>query len=187
VSQLVTLRSDEGELARWIRRPMPRPPSPLARRGTLFHTWLESRWGAPRLVDPDELPGSADDGAAADEELAALQDSFLASEWALRTPTEVEAPFELLIGGVVVRGRVDAVFTDADGRVDVVDWKTGRVPDGEAAAVRSVQLAAYRLAFAKLLDVPVDQVGAAFHYVRENVTVRPADLMSETDLAALLS
>jgi DNA helicase-2/ATP-dependent DNA helicase PcrA len=187
VSQLVTLRSDEGELARWIRRPMPRPPSPLARRGTLFHTWLESRWGAPRLVDPDELPGSADDGAAADEELAALQDSFLASEWALRTPTEVEAPFELLIGGVVVRGRVDAVFADADGRVDVVDWKTGRVPDGEAAAVRSVQLAAYRLAFAKLLDVPVDQVGAAFHYVRENVTVRPADLMSEADLAALLS
>jgi DNA helicase-2/ATP-dependent DNA helicase PcrA len=87
----------------------------------------------------------------------------------------------------VVRGRVDAVFADADGRVDVVDWKTGRVPDGEAAAVRSVQLAAYRLAFAKLLDVPVDQVGAAFHYVRENVTVRPADLMSEADLAALLS
>ena len=28
--------------------------------------------------------------------------------------------------GVVVRGRMDAVFADPDGRLDVVDWKTGR-------------------------------------------------------------
>ncbi|HEX6197561.1 MAG TPA: ATP-dependent DNA helicase [Jiangellaceae bacterium] len=187
VSQLVTLRGDAGELARAIRRPVPRPPAPLARRGTLFHAWLETRWGAPRLVDPDELPGSADAGAAADSQLAALQDAFLRSEWAQHTPVEVEAPFELLLGGVVVRGRADAVFEAPDGRIDVIDWKTGQVPrEAELASVHAVQLAAYRLAFAKLRGVPLEQVGAAFHYVSANKTIRPVDLLDEAGLERLL-
>lgn len=188
VSQLVALRESPEGLARSLRRPVPRPPAPVARRGTLFHSWLESRWGAPRLVDVDELPGFSDDGAAPDRELASLQEAFLGSHWAGRTPVEVEAPFELLIAGVLLRGRVDAVFTTEQGGIDVVDWKTGRPPstDDEAAA-RTVQLAAYRLAFARLYGLPLDHVGAAFHHVRQNVTVRPADLMDEEELTALVT
>lgn len=188
VSQLVALRESPESLARALRRPVPRPPAPLARRGTLFHAWLESRWGAPRLVDVDELPGYADDGAAPDRELASLQEAFLRSAWAARTPVEVEAPFELLVAGVLLRGRVDAVFTTDDGGIDVVDWKTGRPPaTDEEAATRTVQLAAYRLAFARLYDLPLDHVGAAFHHVRHDVTVRPADLMDEARLTALVA
>jgi DNA helicase-2/ATP-dependent DNA helicase PcrA len=187
VSQLVQLRADPAELARAIRRPVPRPPAPLARRGTLFHAWLESRWGAPRLLDTDELPGSADDGAAHDRELGALQEAFLASEWAARTPAEVEPPFELLVAGVLIRGRADAVFTTPDGGIDVVDWKTGRPPRDEAEErIRSVQLAAYRLAFATLRGVPLGKVGAAFHYVRDNLTLRPVDLMDHDELEELI-
>jgi DNA helicase-2/ATP-dependent DNA helicase PcrA len=187
VSRLVQLRDDPRGLARDIRRPVPRAPAPLARRGTLFHAWLESRWGSPRLLDVDELPGSADEGAAHDRELASLQDAFLASEWAGRTPVEVEAPFELLIAGVLVRGRADAVFpADGDG-VEVVDWKTGRPPRSPAdETVRAIQLAAYRLAFARLRGLPLTRVGAAFHHVRENLTVRPVDLLDETALEALV-
>ena len=37
VSSLVTLARDPAELARQVRRPMPRPPAPYARRGTAFH------------------------------------------------------------------------------------------------------------------------------------------------------
>ena len=187
VSRLVQLRDDARGLARDIRRPVPRAPAPLARRGTLFHAWLESRWGNPRLLDVDELPGSADEGAAHDRELASLQDAFLASEWAGRTPVEVEAPFELLIAGVLVRGRADAVFpADGDG-VEVVDWKTGRPPRSPAEeTVRAIQLAAYRLAFARLRGLPLTRVGAAFHHVRENLTVRPVDLLDETALDALI-
>ncbi|PZF82535.1 ATP-dependent helicase [Jiangella anatolica] len=188
VSQLVALRESPEGLARALRRPVPRQPAPLARRGTLFHAWLESRWGAPRLVDVDELPGYADDGAAPDRELASLQEAFLASAWAGRTPVEVEAPFELLVGGVLLRGRVDAVFGTDDGGIDVVDWKTGRPPaTDEEAATRTVQLAAYRLAFARLYDLPLDHVGAAFHHVRQDVTVRPADVMDEAELTALVT
>ncbi|WP_083459451.1 ATP-dependent helicase [Jiangella muralis] len=188
VSQLVALRESPERLARALRRPVPRPPAPLARRGTLFHAWLESRWGAPRLVDVDELPGYADDGAAPDRELASLQEAFLRSAWAGRTPVEVEAPFELLVAGLLLRGRVDAVFSTDDGGIDVVDWKTGRPPaTDEEAATRTVQLAAYRLAFARLYDLPLDHVGAAFHHVRQDITVRPADVMDEAELTALVT
>ncbi|MFB4312639.1 ATP-dependent helicase [Actinomadura sp. 21ATH] len=185
VSSLVSLARDPAALARQIRRPMPRPPAPYARRGTEFHAWLESRWGQQRLLDPDELPGAADEDAA-DADFADLRDSFEASEWAAREPLDIEVPFETIIGDRLVRGRMDAVFRAGDGRYEVVDWKTGRPPSGDEARFASVQLAAYRLAWAELMDVPVDQVSAAFHYVRANVTVRPADLLDAAGLTALL-
>jgi ATP-dependent DNA helicase UvrD/PcrA len=80
------------------------------------------------------------------------------------------------------------VFADSpDGGYDVVDWKTGRPPvkEAERHAV-SVQLAAYRLAWAALAGVPVSEVRAAFHYVAEDQAERPADLLDEAGLAALI-
>ncbi|MFU8871960.1 ATP-dependent helicase [Micromonospora sp. SL4-19] len=187
VTQLVALRRDPQALARALRRPMPAEPNPYARRGTAFHTWLEQRFGADRLLDVDELPGAADDDAAPDEALTELQERFLASEWADRVPVEVEVPFATALGGVVLRGRMDAVFARPGGRYDVVDWKTGRQPTGREAEAAAVQLAVYRLAWAELAGVPVERVGAAFHYVRDGVTVRPADLLDADGLATLLA
>ncbi len=184
VTDLVALARDPLELARRVRRPLPTRPAPLARRGTAFHAWLEERYGGERLLDLDELPGAADEGAAPDAELALLQERFLASAWADRSPEEVEVAFETVVGGVVVRGRMDAVFADPDGGWTVVDWKTGDPPrDGTAAAV---QLAAYRLAWAELSGTPVAQVRAAFHYVRPDRTVAPVDLLDAAGLHALV-
>ncbi|WP_262284879.1 ATP-dependent helicase [Micromonospora sp. MA102] len=187
VTQLVALRRDPEALARTLRRPMPTEPNPYARRGTAFHTWLEQRFGADRLLDVDELPGAADEDAAPDDALTELQERFLASEWADRVPVEVEVPFATVIAGVVVRGRMDAVFARPGGRYDVVDWKTGRQPAGREADAAAVQLAVYRLAWAELAGVPVERVGAAFHYVRDAVTVRPADLLDASGLTALVA
>jgi DNA helicase-2/ATP-dependent DNA helicase PcrA len=198
VSQLVVLRRDPQALARSLRRPLPQRPTPYARRGTAFHAWLEQRFGSARLIDLDDLPGAADDDAAPDEELAVLQEAFLAGEWADRTPIEVEVPFATTIAGVVVRGRMDAVFLDGvnqapiaspgpGARYDVIDWKTGRRPGPAEAAAGAVQLSAYRLAWAALAGVPVSRVRAGFHYVREGVTLRPADLLDADQLAALLA
>jgi DNA helicase-2/ATP-dependent DNA helicase PcrA len=190
VSALVTVARDPAELAQQVRRPMPRPPAPLAQRGTEFHRWLEQRFGPQRLIDPGDLLGAADADAEpeAEEALAELRERFEAGAWAQRWPAEVEVPFETLIGDRLVRGRIDAVFADApDGRFDVVDWKTGQrpvTPDEERAV--AVQLAAYRLAWAALAGVPVADVRAAFYYVRDDVTVRPADLLDEAGLAALI-
>ena len=134
VSRLVELAADPAGLAARLRRPLPLPPNPHARRGTAFHAWLEQRFGAAQLLDLDELPGAADEGAASDDALASLQEAFLASEWADRRPIEAEVPFETVIAGVAVRGRMDAVFADPDGGFTVVDWKTGAAARRAAAA-----------------------------------------------------
>jgi DNA helicase-2/ATP-dependent DNA helicase PcrA len=49
-----------------------------------------------------------------------------------------------------------------------------------------VQLAAYRLAWAALAGCPPEQVRAAFHFVRHNLTLRPADLLDAQGLRRLL-
>jgi DNA helicase-2/ATP-dependent DNA helicase PcrA len=189
VSALVTMARDPAELAAQVRRPMPRPPAPLAQRGTAFHGWLEQRFGQIRLIDPDELTGAADaDQVTGDGDLAELKARFEAGAWGQRWPADVEVRFETRIGDRLVRGRIDAIFADSpDGGFDVVDWKTGRPPaPGPEERAVAVQLAAYRLAWAALAGLPVDQVRAALYYVRADLTVRPADLLDAAGLAALI-
>ena len=189
VSALVMMARDPAELAAQIRRPMPRPPAPRAQRGTAFHRWLEERFGQMRLIDAGELAGAVDaDLVTDDADLAELKERFEAGEWGQRWPAEVEMPFETRIGDRLVRGRIDAIFADdTGGGFDVVDWKTGRPPrPGREERAVAVQLAAYRLAWAALAGVPVEQVRAAFYYVRDDLTVRPADLLDAAGLAELI-
>jgi DNA helicase-2/ATP-dependent DNA helicase PcrA len=208
VTQLVALERDPAALARSLRRPVPRAPAPHARRGTAFHRWLEQRWESQALLDIDELPGAADDDAD-DRDLEALRAAFEASAFGQRVPHDVEVPFEMSIGemsigelgigelgvgelGVgdrVIRGRMDAVFRDGDDWL-VVDWKTGARPIGDAARAADVQLAAYRLAWARLCglaDTEIRRVRAAFHYVRSNETVEPATLLDADGLRRLIA
>ena len=91
-------------------------------------------------------------------------------------------PFETTIGGVVIRGRIDAVFADDDGGWTVIDWKTGDPPRDESAA--AVQLAAYRLAWAELAGAPVAAVRAAFHYVRRTGPRRRSTCSAPTSCAS---
>jgi ATP-dependent DNA helicase UvrD/PcrA len=190
VSSLVAMSADPAKLAQQIRRPMPRPPAPQAQRGTAFHLWLEQRFGQQRLIDPEDLLGAADDQPddADEADLALLRERFEEGEWGNRWPVDVEVPFETLIGGRTVRGRIDAVFADPHGGgYDVIDWKTGQPPGSQADLnAAAVQLAAYRVAWARLARVPLDLVRAGFYYVRHDLTLRPADLLDEAGLAALI-
>ena len=91
-----------------------------------------------------------------------------------------------MIDGVGLRGRMDAVFAEPDGGWTVIDWKTGAVPDPAHLPAVGVQLAAYRLAWAELSGTPLERVGAAFHYVRHDRTLRPVDLLDADGLRDLL-
>ncbi|HEX8306159.1 MAG TPA: ATP-dependent DNA helicase [Jatrophihabitans sp.] len=189
VSDVVTLAADPGELARRLRRPLPQRPAKQARRGTAFHQWLEQRWAAESLLDIDDLPGAVDELADAGE-LEALKAAFERSSWADRTPIAVEVGFEMSFGARVVRGRMDAVFCDPDGRYTVVDWKTGRPPTGADAEAKAVQLALYRLAWAAIRGIPdseLGSVGAAFYYVGADRTVAPANLLDAGQLRELIN
>ncbi|WP_459547672.1 ATP-dependent helicase [Nocardia sp. X0981] len=191
---LVEMRADPGRLAARLRRPLPYPPNPLARRGTAFHAWVQRWFATDQLPGLDDLPGAADAGAATDADLARMQEAFLSSPWAARRPVEIEVPFETTIAGVVIRGRMDAVFADPGGGWTIVDWKTGAEPGPADEAAVAVQLAVYRLAWARLLAARtgeteqrmLDRIGAAFYYVRSGRTVSPERLPGPDELTALL-
>jgi DNA helicase-2/ATP-dependent DNA helicase PcrA len=180
-SQLMRLQQDPEAFARELARPMPRPPAPAARRGTRFHAWVEALFEERPLLDPDELPGSSDAELGTEEDLHELQEAFLAGPWAARRPYAVEAPFSLPLAGRLVRGRIDAVYDLGDGRWQVVDWKTGR------ESADPVQLAVYRLAWARLRGIDPVQVSASFLYVRSGKEDVHEDLPGAAELEALLT
>lgn len=179
-TSLARLRDDPDTFARDLARPMPRPPSSAARFGTRFHAWVEARFGQQLLLDPDDLPGRADTGIEDDADLRELIARFESGPFAERPPLEIEPSFALVLDGQVVRGRIDAVYREGDGFL-VVDWKTNR-----AQTADPLQLALYRLAWAELHDVPLEQVRAAFYYVRTGELVEPGELPGRDELEKLL-
>jgi RecB family exonuclease len=85
----------------------------------------------------------------------------------LPTPTPTPMP------AIVVNGSIDRVERDADGRVVIVDLKTGRPITSPATIAAHPQLGAYQLAYAEgKFDEPLRGVehssgGAKLLYVRE--------------------
>jgi DNA helicase-2/ATP-dependent DNA helicase PcrA len=172
------------------------------------------RVGQQQLVDPDELADRADAGAHGEAELRELCQQFAAGQFGETVPYAVEAPFTLLLAGRLIRGRIDAVYelggdepggdepgVDEPGvdelsgdelsgdqrrqltgwRYRVVDWKTNQSDTADP-----LQLAVYRLAWAEICSLPVDQVDAVFYYVRQDRVVRPSRLPDRAELEGLL-
>jgi DNA helicase-2/ATP-dependent DNA helicase PcrA len=185
---LLYLANDPQELALRLRRPMPNHVDKYARKGTEFHLWLENHFKHPALITMDELfnQNSTDTG---DESapLEKLQTAWLASDWAKKEPIDVEVGFETMIETTLIRGRIDAVYQLGDDHYEVVDWKTGKIKSGDDLQSASIQLAMYRLAYAKLKNVAIENISAAFHYVIDNQTIRPADILDEQGLINLVS
>ncbi|MFD6434257.1 UvrD-helicase domain-containing protein [Streptomyces venezuelae] len=187
-SELMRLAADPDGFARDLARPMPRPPQPAARRGTRFHAWIESRFEELPLpmISPEDLPGGAPDEAeiADERDLEGLKEAFERTEYAHRAPHRVEVPFQFVIAGRVIRGRIDAVYKEGDGAdatYEIVDWKTSRTRTADP-----LQLAVYRLAWAEQQGVPLESVKAAFLYVRSGETARPRNLPGRAELERLL-
>ncbi len=71
------------------------------------------------------------------------------AEW-LRTNTRVfvaaEQDFEVTIGRAVLKGQVDRLEQDAEGRLFVVDLKTGKHPPTKAELDTHAQLGSYQVA-----------------------------------------
>ena len=181
-STLVALHENPQELALNIRRPMPRGQDQYSRRGTAFHLWVERQFTDAATLFGDEYLDYLDP-LDDDSKLEDLKAAWLKSSFANRTPARVEVPFETTIADVLIRGRIDAIYRDGDG-FQVVDWKTGSKQLGKSA---QVQLAMYRLAWAKLSGCDISKISAAFHYVPTGVTDQPADLLDEAALIALIT
>lgn len=96
------------------------------------------------------------------------------SEWAARVPYATEAPLTLATPDGPVNGTLDAVFygglesPDEDGRLTIVDWKTGRMPQTpQDRDVYLIQLDVYRLLLASQLGVALDHIDATLYFLSE--------------------
>jgi DNA helicase-2/ATP-dependent DNA helicase PcrA len=168
-----------------LRRPMPERPFSATRLGTLFHAWVERRFGfGTGAEEIDALVDEQDAGAEiGGGELAALQARFEASEWAQRRPLEVEREIHLPFDDRIVICKIDAVYAEPDGRVRIVDWKTGRAPKDAADLERKqLQLALYRLAYSRWAGVDESLVDAAFYFVGDDLVLAPDRIDSEEQL-----
>lgn len=181
--------TDPASVAAALRRPMPEKPYRATRLGTLFHTWVEERYGVhgssealdafPNELDIDEVP-------LEQEQLRAFQETFERSPWANVTPVDVEREIHLPLADRIVVCKIDAVYPLADGRYQVVDWKTGRAPkDARDLQDKQLQLALYRQAYAEWKGIDPDLIDAVFYYVADDATIRPERIFSREELEAL--
>ncbi|MBU6347615.1 MAG: DEAD/DEAH box helicase [Actinomycetales bacterium] len=185
-SQLVALQVDEQEFIRSLIRPLPRKPAPEAVRGTEFHAWVEDYFGQRTMANLiEELPGL--EMEVGDESLLEkLKAAFKAGQFASRMPHELEFPFALIVAQRPLIGRIDAVFkgsvTDpAAPKWTVIDWKTGA-----PGSANPLQLHIYRAAWAGHLQIPLDQVEAAFYYVGHDHLEVLTDIMTVEQLSDLI-
>lgn len=185
--------TDPVRVAEDIRRPMPEKPYRATRLGTLFHSWVEQRSGvvgSGEIIDaiPRELDDEreASGGAEIDNaELVRLQRIFEQSAWAGRQPVEIERELHLPFDGHIVICKIDAVY-EQDGRYQIVDWKTGKAPrSDDELADRQLQLALYRLAFARWKGIPPESVDAVFYYVSDDRIIQPPRIFDEDELLEL--
>jgi DNA helicase-2/ATP-dependent DNA helicase PcrA len=179
--------SEPDRVAGELRRPMPERPFSATRLGTLFHAWVEQRFGFGSGADEiDALADDRDTGTAVGApELAALRARFEASAWAQRRPLEVEREIHLPFDDRIVICKIDAVYAEPDGRVRIVDWKTGRAPkDPEDLERKQLQLALYRLAYARWAGIDEQLVDAAFYFVADDRVLEPDRIDSEHELLA---
>lgn len=143
---------------------LPEPPSAAAARGTLVHAVLERIFDLPAAERTLEaaiamVPTAWTEMLEREPELAELAaeiesqgaDTLLEKWFALEDPTQLEpAERELYVeadlDGLVIRGYVDRLDEAPDGRLRVVDYKTGRAPSETFEGRALFQLKFYALA-----------------------------------------
>jgi DNA helicase-2/ATP-dependent DNA helicase PcrA len=181
---------DPASVASSLRRPMPERPYRATQLGTLFHSWVEDRYGVGGDSEElDALPTETDAeefvelSSVDDAQLAALKATFEASPWAARKPVDVEREIHLPFDGRIVICKIDAVYQEPDGRYEIVDWKTGKAPrDAQDLEDKQLQLALYRLAYAKWKGIDPSAIDAVFYYVADDAVIRPDRLFDEAEL-----
>lgn len=175
--------SDMTNLAERSRRPMPQQPYKQTRTGTLFHSWVENRFGSPQLLETNI---SEDDTAMVDS-IQLLQENFESSRFRDLVPLAIEQEIQVTVGSNTFICKLDAVFATETG-VEIIDWKTGAAPKDEVdLALKTLQLALYRVAYSRYSGLPTDQIDVGFYFVSQNLEVRPAYVPTESEVLELWS
>ena len=129
------------------------------------------------LHDLSELEMKSDTLTAKERQLTVWQRRLAESTWSERRPAWAERQIVVSIpqlGGVIVNGKLDAVFhggldaNDPTKQYTIVDWKTGRKPrKPQDIEHKLVQLDWYRLLLSYIEHVPLDRIDATLYYLSE--------------------
>ena len=186
---------DPEAMAQQYLRPLPTEPFKATMQGTLFHNWVEQRFGF--VSDQDRIDAATFDELmeeidVASEPLEVLKANFETSRWAGRKPIAVESEIQVTISQNTFICKLDAVFdaredSQLDGfDVEIVDWKTGVAPKtDEEIAERALQLALYRMAYSRRTGVPEEKIAVCLYYVGENEEIRPKAVLSGDEIIKL--
>lgn len=162
-----------------LRRPLPQKPYRQALRGTLFHRYVEEHFEEKPSYP---LTGLDDDGDADTLGLEEWIAAFESSPFAGVTPIAIEQELHLPLAGHVVVCKIDAVFPGNTGP-HIVDWKTGAMPtEPDDIHAKSLQLAAYRAAWAQWTGVAEDTITASFWYAGTSTLQTPETLPHTSQL-----
>ena len=176
---------DLPKVAEKYRRPLPEQPYKQTMAGTLFHGWVEARFGVlsgSDEIDAVEVPIEDEATTKTVEELRSI---FEKSRFADMKPFAIETEIQVTIRGNTFICKLDAVFETEDG-YEIVDWKTGKPPVTEdEIAQRALQLALYRMAFTRLHEVAPEKVGVSLYYVADDLEIKPEHVQSSEELLAM--
>ena len=177
------------DMAERFRRPVPEKPYKSTMQGTLFHNWVESRYGfVANAEEVDATDLEIDDAELTTfEQLEQLKQTFEKSRWAELKPVEVECEIQVTIGSNTFICKLDAVFA-TDSGFEIVDWKTGKPPkndDEQDIFERSLQLSLYRMAYARYRGIPEESIEVSLYFVNEDREIRPSVVLSEREIIDL--
>jgi ATP-dependent DNA helicase UvrD/PcrA len=172
---------------------LPTRPRPQMQFGRILHEALKDALGSIErqrpltwaMVDAAYVAAWARERFCAPEQAPSLQDlgrgylrrAFEAGD--LSKPLLLEQPFSLRVEGLRLTGRIDRVDRHADGRYEVIDYKTGSARRA-AELQRDLQLGVYALAAKDVFRF--DPLRLSYYYLEtgERVTVdKPVERLEE--------
>jgi len=148
----VAAAAKEPYLGAAPQKGMPWPPSSARRIGVEIHRWIEEQGrGLTGLADEAALDEAG--RSVEPDRLKDLRNAFLEMGYGDRSPARLdtgepmtELPFVLKLGATLIKGRIDVVYVDEAGGLEIVDFKSG----AKVAADEMDQLMIYAAALDKL-------------------------------------
>ncbi len=149
-----------------VLHPLPQRPTVAQRLGTEVHAWIEElHRGLVGLAEEEAMDEASlpPDRAT----VALLKANFKQMGFESRRPVildsgepATELPFTLKVGDDLIRGRIDAVYETEGGGIEIVDFKTGEVPESGFGQLQLYAEALYALGIAE------GKVKLTFAYLR---------------------